>query len=144
MEKQQYVIPPPEEEMRRKTLVCVTDQFSCERIIQAGRTIADISHTQLVVLSVADSTHPQNPEALQFLYDVSRQNGANMTVLYSDNFAKTLIGYIKGERVVNLLTGMPGAPDSPLYRIWDKFSRIRFFAVTPEGAVRSVVDSQIA
>lgn len=143
MEKQKQSVAPPEP-ARRKTLVCVTDQFSCERIIQAGRTIADITHTELVVLSVADSAHPQNPKALQFLYDVSRKNGANMTVLYSDNFTKTLISYIKSEWVVNLLTGMPGSEDSPLYRVWDRFKNIRSFAVTPEGSIRPVENNQIA
>lgn len=130
------------EPARRKTLVCVTDQFSCERIIQAGRVIANITHTELAVLNIASPGHLQNPEALQFLFDVSRENEADMTVLYSENFAKTMTQFIKNNRVVHLLTGMPGSEDSILYRIWNKFSHLNCFTVSPEGDVRRVDPSE--
>ena len=40
-------------EDRKATVVCVTDQFQCERIIRAGRSIANLSDTSLLVVSVS-------------------------------------------------------------------------------------------
>lgn len=122
----------------RKTLVCVTNQFECQRIIRSGRVIADITHTELVVMSVTSPEYVQNPQALQYLYDVSKENGATMTVTYSENPAKIIGSYIKGNRVVNMLSGMPSDGSSILYRIWNKFNHVNFFAVTEQGEVREV------
>ena len=43
------------------TLVLVTDQFTCERIIKAARVIADLSKTDLTVLSVMKTGAQINP-----------------------------------------------------------------------------------
>ena len=45
------------------TLVLVTDQFACERIIKAARVIADLSKTNLLVLSVMRDGVCTNPAA---------------------------------------------------------------------------------
>ena len=47
------------------TLVLVTDQFACERIIKAARVIADLSKTNLLVLSVMRDGVCTNPAALE-------------------------------------------------------------------------------
>ncbi len=125
----------------RKTLVCVTNQFECQRIIRAGRAIADLTKTHLTVLSVSSPEYTQNPQALQYLFDVSKENDAMMTVTYSENPTKTIINFIKENKVVNVLTGMPSSDDSVLYKVWNKFTHVTFFTVTPEGEIREVTKS---
>lgn len=66
-------------------LVCVTLQKGCERLIRAGKRFADAEKIPLHVLSVerADKTNLANPaerEALDYLYDLSRSAGAEMSV----------------------------------------------------------------
>lgn len=46
---------------RRVTVVCVTNQFQCDRIIKAGRVMADLSNTALNVISVANPGMDQDP-----------------------------------------------------------------------------------
>lgn len=122
----------------RKTLVCVTNQFECQRIIRCGRVIGEMTHTQLEVLSIISPDRVQNPQALQFLYDVSRENGATMTVASAENPAKAIISYIKQNRVSNMLSGVPNDENSILYRIWNKFTHVNFFTVAPDGAIQEV------
>ena len=48
----------------KSTAVLVTNQFQCERLIQAGRSVADISKTDLIVLNVQSNEYPANPQAI--------------------------------------------------------------------------------
>ena len=71
-------------------LVCVTVQRECERLITAGKRLADSGGNKLKVLHVAEPNGPAlgNPdtrEALNSLYALSRQEGAEMTVLYNED-----------------------------------------------------------
>ena len=54
------------------TVVLVTDQFECERIIKAARMIADLSQTALTVLSVMKTGAQTNPAALEHLFGVAK------------------------------------------------------------------------
>lgn len=62
--------------LRRQTLVLVTDQFQCERIIKAGRAIAGITHTQLRVFHICAEGRTSDPAALQYLYNSAKENGS--------------------------------------------------------------------
>jgi len=118
-----------------KTIVLVTNQFNCERIIRAGRRIADISKTDLLVLNVQDSHYKPNPQALQHLFNVSKENGAIMQVSYSKNPEKAIIPFIKKYKAQNVLTGMPSSKGSVLQKLWNKFMHIRFFVVAIQKIV---------
>jgi len=61
-----------EADIERKTLVCVTNQFECQRIIKAGKVIADLTGTVPMVLSVTSPEYGQNPQALQYRWGQSR------------------------------------------------------------------------
>ena len=117
---------------RRVTVVCVTNQFQCDRIIKAGRVMADLSNTALNVISVAD----QDPAALQHLFDVTKENGGSMSILYELDPAKAIIRYLKENKTSYVLTGMPENENSILYQIWEKFTHITFLTVTPEGELQ--------
>ena len=120
---------------RKATVVCVTSQFQCERIIRAGRSIANISDTELLVVNVSapDFTR-QDGEALEYLFRISKENDARMTVLYSDESLKTLTDFIKKSGAVNVVTGMPQQGTSVLYKMWDKLGNVSFFTVDADGS----------
>jgi len=120
---------------RKATVVCVTSQLQCERIIRAGRSIANISDTELLVVNVSapDFTR-QDGEALEYLFRISKENDARMTVLYSDESLKTLTDFIKKSGAVNVVTGMPQQGTSVLYKMWDKLGNVSFFTVDANGS----------
>lgn len=66
------------------TLVLVTDQFKCERLIRAGRQLAQRDGTTLEVINVAAAGVAQNPEAIEYLYRISKENDAAMMIHYSE------------------------------------------------------------
>ena len=122
------------EPIRKTTVVCVTNQFQCERIIRAGRSIAGISDTVLLVVNVSplDFTH-QSSDALEHLFQVSKENGAQMSVLYSEESMKTLISFIRKNHAVNVVTGMPQSRNSILVKMWEKLKEVSFFTVDEDG-----------
>ena len=99
---------------RRQTLVLVTDQFKCERIIKAGRAISNITHTQLRVLSVSQMERMGDTIALQYLFDIAREKGSVLEIVFSDAFEETIAQSIAERNTVNVVTGEPGDESSVL------------------------------
>lgn len=128
---------------KSRTVVLVTNQFQCERLIRSGRAVADITLTDLAILNVQSNEYPPNPEAIQYLFNVSSQNGAVMNLMYSDNPYKTIIKYLKNNKTTNVITGMPSSPGSILHKIWGKFTHIKFFTVDHDGNLEEVVDKRL-
>ena len=124
------------------TLVLVTDQFACERIIKAARVIADLSKTNLLVLSVMRDGVCTNPAALEHLFGVAKEYGAQMTVEFSDNPQSAITHFIRNNRVINAITGMPNDENSILVRLWKTLRNVTFFTVTEKGELHEVVDRE--
>lgn len=127
----------------QSTAVLVTNQFQCERLIQAGRSVADISKTELTVLNVQSNEYPANPEAIQYLFNISAQNGAMMNVMYAEDTFKTIVQYIKENQTAYVVTGMPQTKNSILHRIWKKFKHVTFFTVDEKGTLHEVTDKTV-
>lgn len=125
-------------ERKRKTLVFVTDQFECERIIKAGKVIADISHTELAVYNVNTDTQPQNPQALQYLFDVAKRSESEMNVIYSQDVFGSIFDVLEENWTVNAITGEPFDETSVLYKLWETFDFINFFTVDEQGHLHDV------
>ena len=120
--------------IKRSTIVCVTDQYSCERLICAGRKIADLSKTELLVIHVShNNLKPSDALAINHLFQISKQNKASMHICYENDTAKALIRFIKENHGVNVLSGEPCDTTSVLYKIWNKFTHIAFFTVNSNG-----------
>ena len=124
------------------TLVLVTDQFACERIIKAARVIADLSKTQLQVLSVVKTGVEPNPQALEHLFGVAKEYDARMTVEFSDSPQSAIVHFIRENRVVNAITGIPDSEESILVRMWKTLQNVRFFTVSRRGELHEVVDRE--
>ena len=122
---------------KRHTVVCVTNQFHCERLIRAGRLIADLSKTSLLVINVSSPNLSENDaKALEYLFQVSKENGAEMTVLYSRNEVIAPLAKLTSEenKAVNVVTGVAAQQNSPLPSLWRKFTSAHFFTVTEDGS----------
>lgn len=124
------------------TLVLVTDQFACERIIKSARVIADLTKTELTALSVMKTGVQTNPAALEHLFGVAKEYGAKMTVEFSDNPQSAIVHFIRDNKVVNAITGMPHDEGSILVRMWKTLQNVTFFTVTEKGELHEVVDRE--
>lgn len=126
------------------TLVLVTDQFACERIIKSARVIADLSQTELAVLSVVRTGAETNPAALEHLFGVAKEYSARMTVSFSDSPQSAIVHFIRENRVVNAITGIPENENSILVRMWKTLLNVSFFTVTEKGELHEVADREFA
>ena len=117
----------------------MTDQRRCDRIIRAGRKVADMTDTELYVINIASPKREQDPDSIEYLFEVSKKNNAVMTVLYQDDPAKAIIRYIKENTVSYLLSGVPQEGDSIITRVWKRFTHVTFFVVEHGGQLREVV-----
>lgn len=127
-----------------KTVVCVTDQFNCDRIIKSARVVCDITASDLSVINVSSPSRYQDPTSIEYLFKVSAHYGGTMTVIYNDNPAKAVIQYIKKNKVANVITGMPEGQNSVLHKIWSKFTHINFFTVDSSGELCEVANPAVA
>ena len=89
-------------------LVLVTDQLSCDRLIRAGRRLADTFGCVLEVQNIARFGSVPDPEAIEHLYQVSRDAGARMAVHYSEDPERSLVGLLAEGLPHYVVTGMPG------------------------------------
>ena len=94
-----------------KIMVCVTKQRTCERLIQTGARMAkemDIEELLVVhVLGKQDAIlgNLMEADALDFLYEASKQVGAEMTVLRSEKVTDTLVNFAKEQQVSVVVLG---------------------------------------
>lgn len=124
------------------TLVLVTDQFSCERIIKASNVIAELSNTKLEVLSVMQSNAQVNPDALEHLFSVAKEYNANMIVKFADDPQSAIVHFIKENKAVNAITGMPQNEHSILVNLWKMLGNVSFYTVSEEGELHEVVSRE--
>nr|SIP63237.1 Usp domain [uncultured bacterium] len=78
-----------------RVLVCVTGQKTCERLIAEGHRLAIEREEELSVLHVAKKGDGLmgsvfEAEALEYLFKVSSERGADMTVVRSDEVVQTI------------------------------------------------------
>lgn len=94
-------------------LVCVTVQKSCERLIQCGAARAHEQNAQLSVLHVARPGvnilgNPEQGEALEYLYSISSEYGADMTMLRAEDVVSAIAGHAKKLQATLVVTGQSG------------------------------------
>lgn len=107
-------------------LVCVTDQFSCERLVSAGAEIARQRELALQVMSVQGlSLDGRNAEALDHLFNVSRSFGAEMTVFYDREPSKNFMKYVKRFQTVDIVAGVSDVTNSPFYLTLKRYNERR-------------------
>lgn len=119
-------------------MVLVTDQFRCRRLITAGRQLAAREGISLEVVNVASPGVEQNPQAIEYLFQASRDNNASMTIHYSDHPERFLGELIQQRRPAAVITGLPGEGSTLLQRLWMRFEDVDFYMVEHDGSLRPV------
>ena len=99
----------------KKTMVCVTVQKTCERLIRAGASLA--GGAGLSVVHVARSGEAllggsSESEALEYLLRISREYGAEMDMLRSDDVIDTIVDFAQRNAIETLVIGAAGSRSS--------------------------------
>lgn len=96
--------------MKETVLVCVTGQQSSQRLIRRGAEAARKLEAPLLVLSVSGSGYnllsdPQVSQALNDLYSLCGQVGAEMTMLHHANAHAAICDFVRERGVTHLVLG---------------------------------------
>lgn len=94
-------------------MVCVTKQKTCQRLIDYGKKMMDSDRDQLYIIHVADSQYnflgnSEEGKALEYLYEKSREVGANLTVEKSDDVLTTLAEIVNKNNINKIIAGESG------------------------------------
>lgn len=93
-----------------RILACVTGQKSCERLIVEGAKIAKDMSGELSVLHVTAAGasilgYPLEGDAMEYLYKISSEHGADMTVMRSDDVVETIAQFARKQGIAIILMG---------------------------------------
>ncbi|SFH57046.1 Universal stress protein family protein [Tindallia magadiensis] len=91
-------------------MVCVTQQKTCERLIRKGSEIRDDVGGKLMVIHVTPTSlqilgNYHQPEALDYLYEISKSMSAEMTVIRSKDTIDTLETFAKKNEITTIVLG---------------------------------------
>ena len=97
---------------RGAVLVCVTGQRDCDRLIKAGKRIAEERSVPLHVLCVQPTSagFDADCEELEYLRQTSRDVQAEMSVYFHDDAALLAVGFVKQIGATHIVTGASAIP----------------------------------
>jgi len=98
----------------KDVLVCVTRQKTCERLIKEGARLI-IGDEKLYVVNVSPDGWSllgkqydgadQAADALEYLFEISKNYGAYMTVLRSEDVVKALVSFLNKKSISTVILG---------------------------------------
>lgn len=90
-------------------LVCVTSQYDCDRLINAGFEIAVDNGYDLHVLCVHKPVSNASflSDEIEYLYQTAKSLCADMTIAFNDNAPQTTVDFAKRINAKVIVTGMP-------------------------------------
>lgn len=99
----------------KNIMVCVTQQKTCERLIRKGSVLRDDVGGRLLVIHVTTTSlqvlgNYSQPEALDFLYEISKNMDAEMTVIRSTEVIKTLVDFCRENHISTIVLGESSRP----------------------------------
>lgn len=91
-------------------LICVTRQKACERLIRVGNEIALKKRGRPYVIHVARVGekflgNPREGEALDYLFNISKQVGAEMIVQRSNKIVDILVDFVERNDIGVMILG---------------------------------------
>lgn len=93
-------------------MVCVTQQKTCERLIQRGADLKNKLDGDLFVIHVAKEGvnflgNKKEADAIEYLFEISKGVGADLTILRSEDIADTITEFAQNKRIDHIVLGEP-------------------------------------
>lgn len=128
---------------RNNVAVCVTGQRDCDRLICAGRELADRLGGQLVVMSALPRLYDEETaRVLEYLYSTSVRAGAQMLVMYTSRPMEALVDGFCKRSVGHVVLGEPGRHSSQMgARLMCGYPHVNYYALDAAGRAHQVQDA---
>lgn len=130
----------------RPVLVCVTAQQSSEKLVKAGKKIAEKYSSTLEVVSVLPVNRQNNKsesEIIERLYQLSVSYGGEMAVYFNDDPTLTVSAHIAKRKPLTIVTGFPGENSNDFIDlIHALFPETPISMVDAEGTIYNIMPSE--
>lgn len=95
---------------RKRVLVCVTQQKSCERLIEYGRNLVNSDKDELHVIHVVKENWKyfgqlEEKDALDYLFEVSKEHNAMLSVFKAKDIEKALSDFAEKHKITDIVMG---------------------------------------
>ena len=132
---------------KKAVLVCVTGQRDCDRLIRAGKHLADRQNVPLQVLCVQPTSKgiQGDCEELEYLRQTSNEADAEMTIYFNDEAAYTAVAFAKQIGAVHIVTGMAEEPvNGFVYLLHSLLPKIPISMVDKDQKVYNICPSSMS
>ncbi|OJV66412.1 MAG: hypothetical protein BGO41_02985 [Clostridiales bacterium 38-18] len=122
----------------KKIMVCVTQQKSCERLIDFGVTLRTNDADELHVIHVVKENWKyfgqlEEKDALDYLFEASKSKDAALTVLKAKDIEKTLSQFADKNKITDIIMGESFEGDEQqnmINRLQEQMTKkVKFFVV---------------
>ena len=105
-------------------LACVTSQYECDRIIETAAALAEEQECELRVLSVLKpmTSYTDISDELEYLNRVSKEHGADMTVIFSDYAPAAAATFVTENHISRIVTGMHDGGSESFLVMFNRFA----------------------
>lgn len=118
-------------------MVCVTQQKTCERLIKKGDMLKNKVKGELFVIHVAKEGtnflgNSKDSDAIEYLYDISKEAGADMTVIRSNDIVETLASFSKTKGIGHAILGeapTDGQERGIIYMLQSRLPEVEFYII---------------
>ncbi len=117
-------------------LVCVTGQYDCDRLIEAGFEQAAERGYDLHVFCVHTPMNDLSyfSDEIEYLYRTAKSLGADMTISFSENAPRCTADFARKINAKHLITGMPDTrPNGFVLTLHELMPKLQITMVTKEG-----------
>ena len=96
-------------ESKKNIMVCVTQQKTCERLIKCGHNEMGEGDNLFVINVVSENDNflynSNDGEALEYLFEVSKKAGAELTVIRAKNVIKAISDFAIKNDISHIVMG---------------------------------------
>lgn len=123
--------------------VCVTGQTDCDRMIRAGRELADSTGGKLIVMSALPRLYDEAAaRVLDYLYQCSSKADAKMFVMYTDHPLRALSAGLSQEYIGHVVLGEPLRSSAQLRaRLMCEYQSAKYYSPDPAGHPCRIYDA---
>ncbi len=123
-------------------LVCVTDQESCGRLIDAGKKLADITDNPLKVICVRPRRTENwfGSDEVEYLFNYAKRLDAETIIFFHDCAVEAVADYIRSGDVQYVIVGMPPEPGHSIFisSLEEQFPDLPVIALDETGNLQLV------
>ncbi|MGD9568503.1 MAG: universal stress protein [Sedimentibacter sp.] len=103
--------------MHKNVLVCVTQQKTCEKLIRQGAELSKEQSGNLYVLHVVNENDKflenfSDGDALEYLFRITKDVGAELTVKRSKDVLKTIVEFADEMMITHIVCGNSRSKDN--------------------------------